>query len=100
MSLFHFTRRFKQETGLTPGLLLRQQRLAEALHLILETRLPFEVIAQRSGLGSARRLCDLCVATFGQRPAALRRGQERESILTGFPAPAKTRGGTAIHGGG
>ena len=100
LSLFHFTRRFKQETGLTPGLFLRQQRLAEALHLILETRLPFEVIAQRSGLGSARRLCDLCVATFGQRPAALRRGQERESILTGFPAPAKTRGGTAIHGGG
>jgi AraC-like DNA-binding protein len=75
LSLFHFTRRFKQETGLTPGLFLRQQRLQEALYLLRETRFPLEEIAQRCGLGSARRLADLCVASFGQRPAALRRGR-------------------------
>jgi len=71
---------------------LRQQRLHEALHLLLETRLPYEEIAQRCGLGSARHLVDLCVASFGQRPAALRRGQEHETMLSGLRAPAKTRG--------
>jgi len=35
---------------------------------------------------------DLCAASFGQRPAALRRGQERGSMLTRLRAPAKTRG--------
>jgi AraC-like DNA-binding protein len=91
LSLFHFTRRFKQETGLAPGQFLRQQRLHEALHLLRETRLPYEEIAQRCGLGSARHLVDLCVTTFGQRPAALRR-VEHESMLSGLRAPAKTRG--------
>lgn len=86
LSLFHFTRRFKQETGVTPGSYLRQQRLNQALHLLLVTRLPLEAVAQRCGLGSARHLSDLCQTAFGQSPIQLRQSQAHQAIVTQLPA--------------
>ncbi len=50
LSLFHFTRRFKQEVGIAPGHYLRELRLNQASHLLLSTRLPLDEIAQRMWL--------------------------------------------------
>ncbi|QBD81557.1 AraC family transcriptional regulator [Ktedonosporobacter rubrisoli] len=85
LSLFHFTRSFKQETGMTPGQYLRQRRLNHALHLLMGTRLSLEEIAFSSGLGSARRLSDLCSASFGQSATQLRLLREHGYILTQLP---------------
>ncbi|GCE23977.1 AraC family transcriptional regulator [Dictyobacter kobayashii] len=86
LSLFHFTRRFKHETSLTPGYYLRQLRLNAALHLLLGTHLPLDAIAERCGLGSARHLSDLCQSTFGQSALKLRQANEHNYILNELPA--------------
>lgn len=85
LSLFHFTRLFKQETGMTPGHYLRQQRLNHALHLLFDTPLSLDEVAYQSGLGSARRLSDLCQATFGQATAQLRKTSEQILVLSDLP---------------
>lgn len=73
LSFFHFSRRFKQEVGMTPGHYLRQQRLNHALQLLFNTMLSLEEISYRSGFGSARQLTEACKAVFGQSPSALRK---------------------------
>lgn len=72
LSFFHFSRRFKQEVGLTPGHFLRQQRLNHALQLLFRTQLSIEAISYRSGFGWARQLTEACKVAFGQSPSALR----------------------------
>jgi AraC-like DNA-binding protein len=86
LSLFHFTRLFKQETGITPGHYLRHQRLNHALHLLFDTRLSLDEVAYQSGLGSARRLSDLCQTAFGQTTTQLRKTGEQVMVLSELPA--------------
>lgn len=74
LSLFHFSRRFKQEVGMTPGLYLRMLRLNHALPLLFHTMLNLEEISYQSGFGSARQFTEACKTVFGQAPSALRRG--------------------------
>jgi AraC-like DNA-binding protein len=71
-SLFHFSRRFKDEAGVSPGLYLRQLRLIHAVPLLLRTDMTFEAIAYLSGFGSARRLSDACKHQFGRPPMEVR----------------------------
>lgn len=73
LSLFHFSRRFKQEVGITPGHYLRQQRLNHALQLLFSTTLSMEEVSYLSGFGSARQLTEACKAAFGQSPSTLRK---------------------------
>jgi AraC-like DNA-binding protein len=75
LSLFHFSRRFKQEVGMTPGYYLRKLRLNHALPLLFHTMLSLEEISYRSGFGSARQLTEACKAVFGQTPSALRQAR-------------------------
>jgi transcriptional regulator GlxA family with amidase domain len=73
MSPRTFARRFRQETGTTPAVWLREQRARAAEALLESTELPIEHVAARSGFGNAATLR----AHFGRRlrvtPTAYRR---------------------------
>jgi transcriptional regulator GlxA family with amidase domain len=56
MSARTFARRFQQETGTTPYEWLTMQRVLLAQELLEETNLPVDVVAERSGFGSAATL--------------------------------------------
>jgi len=81
LSVFHFSRRFKQEIGMTPGRYLRQQRLNHALQLLFRTTLSIEEISYQSGFGSSRQLTEACKAAFGQSPSLLRKNRGLSFLL-------------------
>ncbi len=73
MSVRTFTRRFRDETGLSPRKWLLQQRVAHARLLLESTDLSVDLIARRSGLGSATALRQHLQATIGVPPSTYRR---------------------------
>ncbi|MER7764471.1 helix-turn-helix domain-containing protein [Streptomyces sp. NPDC097619] len=73
MSLRSFTRRFRDEVGMTPVQWLTAQRLELAKQLLETTDLPVDVVAHRAGLGSGNSLRSHMRAAFGISPAAYRR---------------------------
>jgi transcriptional regulator GlxA family with amidase domain len=73
MSVRTFTRRFRDETGLSPRQWLLRQRVAHAQVLLESTDLGVDTVARRSGLGSATALRQHLRATIGVAPAAYRR---------------------------
>ena len=73
MSVRTFTRRFRDETGLSPRKWLLQQRVAHARLLLESTDLSVDRVARRSGLGSATALRQHLQATIGVPPSAYRR---------------------------
>ena len=52
MSYFHFTRAFKQSTGVTPNVYITEQRIERAKKLLSETEFPIADIALRTGFAS------------------------------------------------
>jgi transcriptional regulator GlxA family with amidase domain len=68
-----FARRFRAATGSTPLQWLLQQRVALAQRLLETTDLPVEIVAARSGLGSAPNLRQHFSRVVGTSPAAYRR---------------------------
>ncbi|MFE0510891.1 GlxA family transcriptional regulator [Streptomyces sp. NPDC058964] len=73
MSLRTFTRRFRDETGMTPVQWLTAQRLELAKQLLETTDLPIDLLAHRAGFGSANSLRAHMRTAFGIPPAAYRR---------------------------
>lgn len=73
MSVRTFTRRFRDETGQTPGEWLIRQRLNRAAELLETTDLPVDRIAERAGLGSAASLRQHFKITYGLPPLAYRK---------------------------
>ena len=73
MSVRTFTRRFRDETGVSPRQWLVRQRVAHAQLLLESTDLGVETVARRSGLGSATALRQHLQATIGVAPTAYRR---------------------------
>jgi transcriptional regulator GlxA family with amidase domain len=73
MSVRTFTRRFRDETGLSPARWLLRQRVAHARLLLESTDLAVDAVARRSGLGSATALRQHLRATIGVAPTAYRR---------------------------
>jgi transcriptional regulator GlxA family with amidase domain len=67
------TRRFHAETGLSPLQWLLHQRLDLARELLEITDLPIDVVATRSGLGSADSMRRHLVRRVGLTPTAYRR---------------------------
>jgi transcriptional regulator GlxA family with amidase domain len=78
MSVRTFTRRFRDETGLSPARWLLQQRLAHARLLLESTDLAVDAVARRSGLGSATSLRQHLHAAIGVAPSAYRRTFRQE----------------------
>jgi transcriptional regulator GlxA family with amidase domain len=79
MSVRTFTRRFRDETGLSPARWLVQQRVAHARLLLESTDLAVDVVARRSGLGSATALRQHLQAAIGVAPSAYRRTFRRST---------------------
>jgi transcriptional regulator GlxA family with amidase domain len=73
MSVRTFNRRFREETGRSPGAWLIAQRVDAARHLLETTDLPVDEVAHRAGLGSGATLRQHLRATVGVAPLAYRR---------------------------
>lgn len=73
MSVRTFSRRFRAETGMPPGVWLTQQRVQHARHLLETTDLPVDVVATAAGLGTAASLRQHLRASIGVSPLAYRR---------------------------
>jgi transcriptional regulator GlxA family with amidase domain len=73
MSVRTFTRRFREETGLSPRQWLLRQRVAHAQLLLESTDLGVDTVARRSGLGSATALRQHLQASIGVAPSAYRK---------------------------
>ncbi|NNG86550.1 helix-turn-helix domain-containing protein [Streptomyces cacaoi] len=73
MSVRTFTRRFRQETGLSPAEWLTSARLKHARHLLESTEQPVDDIAAATGLGSGTNLRQHMRAALNTTPSAYRR---------------------------
>jgi transcriptional regulator GlxA family with amidase domain len=82
MSVRTFTRRFRDETGMSPARWLVQQRVAHARLLLESTDLAVDAVARRSGLGSATALRQHLHATIGVAPSAYRKTFRRSAQST------------------
>jgi transcriptional regulator GlxA family with amidase domain len=73
MSVRTFNRRFREETGRSPGAWLIERRVDHARHLLETTDLPVDDVARLSGLGSGASLRQHLRAAIGVAPLAYRR---------------------------
>ncbi|MFE5793710.1 GlxA family transcriptional regulator [Streptomyces sp. NPDC056503] len=87
MSLRSFTRRFRDEVGMTPVQWLTAQRLELARQLLETTDLPVDLVAHRAGIGSGNSLRAHMRTAFGVSPAAYRRAFGASDPVT---APERT----------
>ncbi|MDR7279035.1 transcriptional regulator GlxA family with amidase domain [Catenuloplanes atrovinosus] len=77
MSVRTFTRRFREETGVSPNRWLLQRRLDLARQLLESTSLTVDQVARRCGLGTATSLRQHLHAAIGVAPSAYRRAFRR-----------------------
>ena len=73
MSVRTFTRRFREEVGLSPGNWLSQQRVERARQLLESTELSVDRIARAAGFGSGASMRQHLQAALGVSPSAYRR---------------------------
>jgi transcriptional regulator GlxA family with amidase domain len=72
MSVRTFTRRFREETGQSPGKWITQQRVDRARHLLETTDLPVDQVAQHSGFGTGASLRLQMSTAVGVSPSVYR----------------------------
>jgi len=80
MSVRTFTRRFRNETGLSPSAWLTRQRLDLARRLLETTDLPVDAVAHRAGFGTAVSLRQHLHSAIGVAPLAYRRTFGTEAV--------------------
>jgi len=73
MSVRSFTRRFRNETGITPGQWLIRQRVDLARRYLETTDWPVDLVAHRAGFGTGVSLRQHLHAAIGVTPQAYRR---------------------------
>ncbi|TWD83956.1 AraC family transcriptional regulator with amidase-like domain [Kribbella amoyensis] len=73
MSVRTFSRRFKAETGQSPGTWLQQQRIRHARQLLETTDLSVDRVAEAAGLGTAASLRHHLRTELGVAPLAYRK---------------------------
>ncbi|WP_419995832.1 GlxA family transcriptional regulator [Streptomyces boninensis] len=73
MSVRTFTRRFREEVGMSPGQWLTQQRVEHARHLLEDTDLSVDQVARDAGFGTAASMRQHLQAALGVSPSAYRR---------------------------
>ncbi|WP_282702597.1 helix-turn-helix domain-containing protein [Streptomyces sp. CC219B] len=73
MSVRTFTRRFREEVGVSPGQWLTQQRVERARHLLESTDLSVDQVAQNAGFGTAQSMRQHLQAALGVTPTSYRR---------------------------
>jgi transcriptional regulator GlxA family with amidase domain len=73
MSVRTFTRRFREEVGMSPGQWLTQQRVEHARQLLESTGLGVDQVARQAGFGTAASMRQHLQAALGVSPTAYRR---------------------------
>jgi transcriptional regulator GlxA family with amidase domain len=73
MSVRTFTRRFREEVGVSPGQWLTQQRVERARHLLESTGLSIDQVARDAGFGTAQSMRQHLQAALGVTPTTYRR---------------------------
>ncbi|MQY05198.1 GlxA family transcriptional regulator [Actinomadura macrotermitis] len=81
MSVRTFSRRFREETGMTPGQWLTRQRVEHARRLLETTDLPVDRVAEQAGFGTAASMRQHLVAAIGVPPTAYRATFRGEDAL-------------------
>ncbi|HEX3785520.1 MAG TPA: helix-turn-helix domain-containing protein [Pseudonocardiaceae bacterium] len=92
MSTRTFTRRFRDEVGVSPLHWLNQQRLDQARHLLETTDLPVDQVAERAGFGTGGSLRLHLQRVVGVSPTAYRatfHGRSRQVPPVGFTISAR-----------
>ncbi|MFM9706894.1 GlxA family transcriptional regulator [Streptomyces galilaeus] len=82
MSVRTFTRRFREEVGVSPGQWLTQQRVERARHLLESTDLSVDQIARDAGFGTAQSMRQHLQAALGVTPTAYRRTFRTRTAVT------------------
>ncbi|WP_440900883.1 GlxA family transcriptional regulator [Actinosynnema sp.] len=72
MSVRTFTRRFREETGASPGEWLLRQRVDRARRLLETTDLPVDQVARHAGFGTGAALRQRFAAALGVSPSGYR----------------------------
>jgi AraC family transcriptional regulator of arabinose operon len=72
LSMEHLVRLFRRQTGLTPGAVLREERLSHGMHLLQHTGLTVAEAARRSGFVSPHHFARSVRAATGMTPSELR----------------------------
>jgi transcriptional regulator GlxA family with amidase domain len=83
MSVRTFTRRFREEVGMSPGRWLTQQRVQRARHLLESTDLGIDHVARECGFGTAQSMRQHLQAAVGVTPSAYRRAFRARGPLPG-----------------
>ncbi|MGW2055145.1 GlxA family transcriptional regulator [Streptomyces sp. NPDC001840] len=73
MSVRTFTRRFREEAGISPGQWLVRQRVERARHLLESTDLSVDQVARDSGFGTAQSMRQHLQSALGVAPTVYRR---------------------------
>jgi transcriptional regulator GlxA family with amidase domain len=73
MSVRTFTRRFREEVGISPGQWLTQQRVERARHLLESTDLSMDQVATNAGFGTAQSMRQHLQTALGVTPTGYRR---------------------------
>ncbi|MEV4329744.1 helix-turn-helix domain-containing protein [Streptomyces sp. NPDC049597] len=73
MSVRTFTRRFREEAGVSPGQWITQQRVERARHLLESTDLSVDQVARDAGFGTAQSMRQHLQAALGVPPTVYRR---------------------------
>ncbi|MGF6573523.1 transcriptional regulator GlxA family with amidase domain [Paraburkholderia sp. GAS333] len=91
MSERNFLRRFKQEIGVTPTEFVLRVRLEKACHMLVDTDLPADKIARRTGLGSGDRLSKLFRQHLSMSPTEYRTAERNRLADNGASEPSTLR---------
>ncbi|MGW4240351.1 GlxA family transcriptional regulator [Streptomyces sp. NPDC004749] len=89
MSVRTFTRRFREEAGLSPGQWLVRQRVERARQLLESTDLSMDQVARDAGFGTAQSLRQHLQSVLGVPPTVYRR-----TFRTGSPSDRTGTNGT------
>ncbi|MEU3599807.1 helix-turn-helix domain-containing protein [Streptomyces sp. NPDC006798] len=80
MSVRTFTRRFREEVGVSPGQWLTAQRVERARQLLESTELPMDQVAGDAGFGTAQSMRAHLQSALGVSPTAYRRTFRGEGV--------------------
>ncbi|WIY05761.1 helix-turn-helix domain-containing protein [Amycolatopsis mongoliensis] len=72
MSIRTFSRRFRDETGMSPAKWVSKERVEQARHLLETTDLTIEQVARHAGFGTSTALRQQLSATLGVTPTTYR----------------------------
>ncbi|MFI9584578.1 GlxA family transcriptional regulator [Streptomyces sp. NPDC052236] len=92
MSVRTFTRRFREEAGISPGQWLTRQRVERARYLLESTDLSVDQVAQDAGFGTAQSMRQHLQTALGVPPTVYRRAFRADTdIDTGTGTGTDTR---------